>query len=103
MMKLGKRGYQVFKKTHRWVALGGEVVEDISYFIREWTGWRWVTYKVPDRILPSCNCTKLFKSYAEARDIAERLAATARAEKVLRENGRPPGIFQEPVEEIIWV
>ena len=82
------------------VALGGEVVENISYFIREWTGWRWVTYKVPDHTLPSCNCTKWFKTYAEARDTAERLAATARAE---RENRRSLGIFQEPVEEIIWV
>lgn len=100
MMKLGKRGYQVFKKTHRWVALGGEVVEDSSYFIREWTGWRWVTYKVPDRTLPSCNCTKWFKNYAEAKNTAECLAATARVE---RENRRSLGIFQEPVEEIIWV
>ena len=99
-MKLGKRGYQVFKKTHRWVAFGGEVVEDISYFIREWTGWRWVTYKVPDHTLPSCNCTKWFKNYAEARNTAECLAATARAE---RENRRSLGTFQEPVEEIIWV
>lgn len=100
MMKLGKRGYQVFKKTNKWVAFGGEVVEDSSYFIREWTGWRWVTYKVPDRTLPSCNCTKWFKNYAEAKNTAECLAATARVE---RENRRSLGIFQEPVEEIIWV
>lgn len=100
MMKLGKRGYQVFKKTHRWVAFGGKVAEDTSYFIREWTGWRWVTYKVPDRTLPWCNCTKWFTSYAEAKNTAECLAATARAE---RENRRSLGIFQEPVEEIIWV
>lgn len=100
MMKLGKRGYQVFKKTHRWVAFGGNVVEDSSYFIREWTGWRWVTYKVPDRALPCCNYIKYFTSYAEAKNTAECLAATARAEK---ENRRSLGIFQEPVEETIWV
>lgn len=100
MMKLGKRGYQVFKRTHRWVAFGGNVAEDTSYFIREWTGWRWVTYKVPDRTLPSCNYTKWFKNYAQAKDTAECLAATARAEK---ENRRSLGTFQEPVEEIIWV
>ena len=100
MMKLGKRGYQVFKKTHRWVAFGGNVAEDTSYFIREWTGWRWKPYKVPDRAIPCCNCTKWFENYAEARDTAECLAATARAE---RENRRSLGIFQEPVEEIIWV
>ena len=99
-MKLGKRGYQVFKRTHRWVAFGGNVAEDTSYFIREWTGWRWVTYKVPDRTLPSCNYTKWFKNYAQAKDTAECLAATARAEK---ENRRSLGTFQEPVEEIIWV
>lgn len=93
MMKLGKRGYQVFKKTHRWVALGGEVVEDSSYFIREWTGWRWVTYKVNGH-------TRYFPDYDIARDTAKCLAATARAE---RENRRSLGIFQEPVEEIIWV
>ena len=100
MMKLGKRGYQVFKKTRRWVAFGGNVAEDTSYFIREWTGWRWKPYKVPDRALPCCNCTKWFKNYAEAKNTAECLAATARAE---RENRRSLGIFQEPVEEIIWV
>src|SRR5574344_361755 len=100
MMKLGKRGYQVFKRTHRWVAFGGNVAEDTSYFIREWTGWRWVTYKVPDRAIPCCNSIKWFKNYAEARNTAECLAATARAE---RENRRSLGIFQEPVEEIIWV
>ena len=95
-MKLGKRGYQVFKKTCRWVAFGGKVVEDSSYFIQEWTGWKWVPYKVAGH-------TRYFPDYAQAKDTAECLAATARAEKVLRENGRPPGIFQEPVEEIIWV
>ena len=100
MMKLGKRGYQVFKKTHRWVAFGGNVAEDTSYFIREWTGWRWVTYKVLDRALPCCNYIKFFENYAEAKNTAECLAATARAE---RENRRSLGIFQEPVEEIIWV
>ena len=93
MMKLGKRGYQVFKKTHRWVALGGEVVEDSSYFIREWTGWKWIPYEVNGH-------TRYFPDYDIARDTAECLAATARAE---RENRRSLGIFQEPVEEIIWV
>ena len=92
-MKLGKRGYQVFKKTHRWVALGGEVVEDSSYFIREWTGWKWIPYEVNGH-------TRYFPDYDIARDTAECLAATARAE---RENRRSLGIFQEPVEEIIWV
>ena len=100
MMKLGKRGYQVFKKTHRWVAFSGNVAEDTSYFIREWTGWRWKPYKVPDRALPCCNYIKFFENYAEAKNTAECLAATARAE---RENRRSLGIFQEPVEEIIWV
>lgn len=95
-MKLGKRGYQVFKKTCRWVAFGGEVVEDSSYFIREWTGWKWIPCEVAGH-------TGYFPDYDKARDTAECLAATARAEKALRENGRPPGTFQEPVEEIIWV
>ena len=92
-MKLGKRGYQVFKKTYRWVALGGEVVEGSSYFIREWTGWRWIPYEVNGH-------TRYFPDYDIARDTAECLVATARAE---RENRRSLGIFQEPVEEIIWV
>lgn len=100
MMKLGKRGFQVFKETRRWVAFGGNVIEDCGYFIQEWTGWRWKLYKVPDHALPYYNCTKLFKNYAEAKAAAERLAATARAE---RENRRSLGTFQEPVEEIIWV
>lgn len=96
-MKLGKRGYQVFKETCRWVAFGGKVVEDSPrYFIREWTGWKWIPYEVNGH-------TRYFEDYDKARDTAECLAATARAEKALRENGRPPGIFQEPVEEIIWV
>lgn len=98
--KFGKRGYQVFKKTKRWVAFGGNVIEDCSYFIQEWTGWKWKPYKTPDRALPYYNSTKWFTNYVEAKAVAEDLAATARAE---RENRRSLGYFQEPVEEMIWV
>ncbi len=96
-MKLGKRGYQVFKKTKRWVAYGGKVVEDYSYFIQEWTGWKWKPYKTSETYY---SLVKHFPSYPEARSVAEDLAATARAK---RENRRSLGTFQEPVEEMIWV
>lgn len=94
-MKLGKRGFQVFKKTKRWVAYGGKVIEDCSYFIREWTGWKW---KPPYKTYNGC--TMWFTNYPEAKKVAEDLAATARAE---RENRRSLGTFQEPMEEMIWV
>ena len=92
-MKLGKRGFQVFKTTDRWVTFGGRVAENSDYFIKEWTGWRWKPYKIS-------GITKLFTDYNLARDTAECLAATTRAE---RENRRSLGIFQEPAGEMIWV
>lgn len=98
MIKLGKRGYQVFKKTKRWVAYGGKVVEDYSYFIREWTGWKWKPYCTPTSF--GVSATKYFSQYREAKAVAEDLAATARSK---RENRRSLGTFQEPVEEMIWV
>lgn len=99
-MKLGKRGYQVFKKTKRWIAFGGKVVEDSSYFIQEWTGWKWKPYKMCTGPYPYYGNIQWFTNYAEARAVAEDLAATARAE---RESRRSLGTFQEPVEEIIWI
>lgn len=98
--KFGKRGYRVFKKTKRWVAFGGNVIEDYSYFIQEWTGWRWKPYKTSNGYPYFNSSTRWFTNYAEAKTVAEDLAATARAE---RENRRSLGTFQEPVEEIIWV
>lgn len=95
--KFGRKGYQVFKKTERWVAYGGAVVEDCSYFIREWTGWKWKPYKIFSGPHPHI---KWFTIYAEAKSAAEDLAATARSK---REHRRSLGTFQEPVEEMIWV
>lgn len=98
--KFGRKGYQVFKKTKRWVAYGGKVVEDCSYFIQEWTGWRWKPYKISGNFYPYYGNIKWFTNYAEAKSVAEDLAATARAK---REYRRSLGLFQEPVEEMIWV
>ena len=92
-MKLCKRGFQVFKTTHRWVTFNGKVVEDSDYLIKEWTGWRWKPYK-------DSGVIRLFTDYEAARGTAESLAAATKAK---RENRRSLGIFQEPVEEIIWV
>lgn len=94
--KFGKRGYQVFKHTKKRVVYGGKVIEDCSYFIQEWTGWKWKPYKAAYL----GGDIRWFTNYAEARAVAEDLAATARAE---RESRRSLGTFQEPVEEIIWI
>ena len=96
--KFGKKGYQVFKKTKKWVAYGGKVIEDCSYFIQEWTGWKWKPYKISNG--GPYPHIMWFTNYPEAREVAEDLAATARSK---RENRRSLGTFQEPVEEMIWI
>ena len=96
--KFGKRGYQVFKVTKKWVAYGGKVIEDCNYFIQEWTGWRWKPYT--NGSYPYFGHSMWFANYAEAKKVAEDLAATARSK---REHRRSLGTFQEPVEEMIWI